>query len=110
MDLSEIISELGLSDILIKVTLKVPKRIGDEYKAGRLAGSQPGYWGGCHYDYQKDFQCPEAPKRPMSFDSRRIHQLKQTRVLVVYNCFTWGGREHSDWVPIENCDFEIVRK
>jgi hypothetical protein len=79
-------------------------------KSGRFAGLQAGRWGGGHYNYEKDTQHPELPKMPHSFSSLRMHQIKQTRVQVVYNVFEFGRTEHSDWIPLDNCDFEIVRK
>jgi hypothetical protein len=100
----EILQKLNLIDREIKVTLIKPVRTkdADDYKSGKLIGFKAGLNGVVNYNYKNGI--------PMSFNSSRIHQIKPIMVHVEYPVFEFQGKCYSDWVPIDNCTFEIVGK
>jgi phosphoribosylaminoimidazole (AIR) synthetase len=101
MDYDQLQSALGLDgkEIIVKLIKPIrtaQKGIEDVYKTGRVAGFKPGIYGGGHYG-----------KHGRSYDSTRRHWIKKPKVLVVYNIFTYGKSEHSDWVDVDNCAFSF---
>lgn len=86
----------------IKVKVIKPIRTGDHYKHGSIIGFKCGIWGGGHFDYEKG--------SPMRFDSRRIHQLKEPKIHVQYNVYDFGGKVHSDWIPMSYLEISYEPK
>jgi hypothetical protein len=102
MTFDVLLSEVGLMNREVIVTLIKPLRQQEYYTKGRLTGFKSGLWGGGHYNYRNGV--------PMSFDSQRIRCIKKPKVHVTYDIFDFGGRMHSDWVDIDNCTFQIIKK
>ncbi len=102
----ELLQKLNLIDREIKITLIKPVRTKDNsddiFKTGKLIGFKPGLMGRGHYNYKNG--------TPMSFNSGRIHQLKPAMVQIEYSVFDFGKKLYTDWVPIDNCTFEIVQR
>ena len=108
MSWEELLKMWQLDDII--VTIKEPLRKDEVYKKGRLTGFKSGLFGGGHYNFQRDKDLPNSRSVPMSFSSTRKHWIRKPKVHVTYNIFTWGlagGKEHSDWIDIDNCTFEF---
>jgi len=97
MNWEELIQKWQLDDIV--VTIINPVRKEEWYKTGRLTGFKSGLWGGGHYNYKNG--------KSHSFDSTRVRCLKKPKVQVTYNVFTYRGKEHSDWIDFDNCEFTI---
>ena len=101
MTFDVLLSEVGLMNRDVLVTLINPLRKEKIYKQGKLTGFKSGLYGGGHYKYKNGV--------PTAFDSRRIRCIKKPKVHVTYNIFEFGGREHSDWVDVDNCKFQIIK-
>lgn len=101
MDWTELLAATQLEK-RIEVTIINPVRKDDSYKKGRMIGYKSGIIGGGHSNFKKGVPC--------SFDSSKRKWIKRPKVLVEYNCFTFGTRAkmHSDWIDIDNCTFEII--
>lgn len=99
MDYSELSTLWQLDDI--EVTVINPIRKQDYYKTGRLTGFKYGIWGGGHSNFKNGI--------PRSYDSSKRYWKKKPKVQVTYNVFEYGRREHSDWIDVDNCTFEIKR-
>lgn len=108
MDWSELLRLWNFENIV--VTIKNPVRKDDWAKKGRLAGFKAGLYGGGHRNWQKIDKQDGSPKIPYSYDSSKRHWIKRPKVLVVYNCFVWGGSEYNDWVDVDNCEFTFKEK
>lgn len=101
MDWSELLIAMNIGDADIIATLITPlRKDGDSYKSGKVVGFKPGVYGGGHSRYKNGV--------PMSFDSTKMCWKKKPKVFVAYNCFTYGKSQHTDWVDVDNCTFEIV--
>lgn len=98
MDWTELLAAMQLDKDII-VTITKPVRNGEPYTHGRLTGFKCGIFGGGHYNYKDGM--------PQSYDSTRRHFIKPPKVHVTYNIFQFGGKEHSDWIDVANCIFEI---
>lgn len=85
---------LGSNNYEIIAYMEKPynNRKGDIYLSGKVLGFIPGLYGGGHYNYRNGI--------PMTFDSRRMHWLKEPKVMVFYNCFEYGKKQHSDNIKI----------
>lgn len=85
----------------IIVTIINPVRKEEYYKSGTLHGYKAGILGGGHHRYKNGV--------PMRFESARIHWIKKPKVLVTYNVYNIypGGKQHSEWIDVDNCTFEI---
>jgi hypothetical protein len=94
----DLVESVGLSNTVIRVVVINPIRKEEHYKEGRMTGFKSGLMGGGHYNYKNGI--------PNSFDSRRIHWLKKPKVHVTYDIFEFHGREHSDWIDLDNCLFK----
>lgn len=92
-----LIKLIGLERIV--VIIKKPVREGAFYTQGELTGFKSGIFGGGHYNYKHG--------EPHSFDSRRLRFIKPPKVHVTYNIGDYGGRQHSDWIDVENCLFSF---
>lgn len=95
MDLYELISKFGLDEVEIVANIKKPVRNGDPYQKGTVEGFKPALIGAKVWGNSKH----STRKSPVL--------LKQAKVLVVYNAFTFFGKVHFDWISIDNIDFEI---
>lgn len=98
MNFSELINELNISGRKIKVNIINPVRNAECYKTGELVGYKSGIWGGGH-----KFKKGEMT----SFNGLNRGWVKKPKVQVAYNTFTFGKSQHSDWIDVDNCDFEI---
>jgi len=83
----------------IKVTILNPVRKDDWAKEGMLTGFKCGIWGGGHWNFKNGMA--------KSFSSSRMHWKKKPKVHVTYNAFEYGKSFYSDWVDVDNCDFNI---
>ena len=97
MEWSELLDKMKLDEI--EVTIIKPTRKEESYKKGRITGFKCGIFGGGHYKYKNG--------QPMAYDSSRRHWIKKPMIHVTYPIFTYGGKEHSDWIPFDNCDFNF---
>lgn len=102
MDYGTLLDVLGFGKRDIIVTIINPVRKEEYYKEGRLVGFKSGIWGSGHSNYKNGF--------PHSFDSSKQHWIKKPKIHVAYNIFTFGGKDHSDWIDVDNCRFKIVKK
>ena len=103
MDFNELMTILGVGNASIRVTIINPIRKETEtYKYGTMMGFKPGLWGGGHKNYKNGI--------PTSFCSLDQHWLKKPKVFIAYDVFTFGEKTHSDWIDVDNCEFEIVKK
>ena len=105
MNLSELLVQLKIMDKKIIAHLVIPVRKEEEYKSGEVIGFKPGIYGGGHSEYKKE---REGITRPHSFNGLNMYWLKKPKVMISYSCFTYGKRQHFDWVDIDNCNFEII--
>ncbi len=94
MNWEELLKVWQLDNII--VTIKNPvrkeKAVGDVYKTGRITGFKTGLWASRINKWQHG--------GPM-------HCIKKPKVHVTYNIFDWGGKEHSDWIDFDNCEFTL---
>jgi hypothetical protein len=102
MDFKELYEYFNLDKINVRVTLIKPIRNGEEFKTGRITGYKAGLYGGGWYNYKDGV--------PQSFNSTRIHCKKKERIQITYGVWQFHGKELSDWVDIDNCEFEIIQK
>ena len=88
----------------VEVEIINPTRKEDCYKRGSLKGFKAGIWGGGHKRFVKGV--------PHSFCSSDTHWIKKPKVLVAYNIFTFGhrGKQHNEWIDIDNCTFSFKAK
>lgn len=100
MNFSELLVALNLGNSDIIVTVVKPVRKDSIYKTGKVTGYKSGLWGGGHKSWKNGFF--------QSYCSLDQHWIKKPKVHVTYNIFEWGGKEHSDWIDVDNCTFEIV--
>lgn len=105
MNWDELTDTLQLNDI--RVTIIKPLRISanHEYETGMMIGFKSGIFGGGWKRRSRDGHWHEG-----SFSSLKMHWIKKPKVQVAYNSFTWGKSQHSDWVEVDNCTFEIIKK
>lgn len=98
MEFSELISALGLNEKIVVATLLKPVRNGEYYKSGEVRGFKPAIIGTkVSVGFNKGHGSASYP-----------YVLKQAKVMVVYNVGTYGKTAHFDWVPVDNCSFEVV--
>jgi hypothetical protein len=110
MNYTELLQSLNLSGREIIATIIKPVRNEEEYKQGRVIGFKPGIRGGGHSDYSKDSQDRDGYRgsHPHSFSSLDIRWIKKPKVLIVYSVIDFmRGKEHWDWIEVDNCTFEI---
>ena len=101
MNFDEVINALGLSDKNIRATLINPLRNGEIYKYGKVIGFKAGQLSG-HSKYKKGI--------PQRFDGTKMRWIKKPKVFIAYDIFTFGKSQLTDWVDIDNCEFEILDK
>lgn len=89
----------------VRVTILSPVRRGESYTQGTVQGFKAGVIGGGHKFMKKDGEFESH-----SFDSSNLKWLKKPRVFVVYDVFTFGGKQHCDWIEVDNCEFEIIKE
>ncbi len=99
MDWSELLTVMQVEQII--VTVINPIRKGDCYKTGELQGFKCGIFGGGHSRFKNG--------APHSYDSSKRKWIRKPKVLVAYNIFTYGKSQHSDWIDVDNCTFEIKK-
>lgn len=104
MNWNKIIKILGLEDKTLQANIINPIRKPingdvDIYSKGKVIGFKPGTLGGGH-KYKKG--------KLKSFDSLDFKWLKKPKVLVLYSIFDWGGKQHIDWIDVDNCTFELI--
>ena len=107
MNWNELLTAIGADDKEIIVTVINPVRKGFDiddnvYKKGKLTGFKTGVIGGGHSSWKGGM--------PQRFDSSKLRFIKKPKVHVTYEIFTYGKREHSDWIDVDNCEFEIKEK
>ncbi len=83
-----------------------PVREGEIYKKGKITGFKAGLIGG-GWKFKKGIRC--------SYDSSKQKFLKRPKVHVTYNIFDYFGKEHSDWIDVNNVEFlfenpELIEK
>ena len=98
MSFENLYQEMGLNRREVLVTLINPVRKGEYYKQGKLTGFKSGIYGG------------GWNSKHTSFDSTKMHWIKKPKVHVTYNVFEFFKGQHSDWVDIDNCVFNVVKK
>lgn len=98
MNWDELLESTALGKDVIVTVIK-PLRKEEYYKAGRMTGYKSGLYGGGHSNYRNGVPC--------SYDASKRRWIKKPKVHVTYNVFTYGGKEHSDWISVDNCIFEI---
>ncbi len=86
----------------IEVTVINPVRKDEVYKKGRLTGFKSGLYGGGHSRYKNGM--------PHEYSSLKRRWIKPPKVHVTYSIFDFGGKEHSDWIDVDNCIFEIKKE
>jgi hypothetical protein len=109
MNYTELLQAIGLDKKEIIATIIKPVRNEEVYKTGTVIGFKPGLFGGGHSNWKKDSQQKDGRgmAQPHSFSSFDMHWIKKPKVLIVYNAFTFGKRQHWDWIEVDNCTFEI---
>jgi len=101
MTFDVLLSEIGLGNREIIATIINPIRKGEYYKQGRVTGFKSGLWGGGYSNYKNGV--------PHAYESTKRDWIKKPKVHITYNIFTFGGKEHSDWVDADNCTFQIIK-
>lgn len=97
MNWNELLTEIRLDEI--EVTIINPVRNEPFYKKGRMTGFKSGVIGGGHYRYKNGVA--------MAFDSSRLRWVKKPKVQVTYSVADYGGKQHSDWIDYDNCEFNF---
>jgi len=97
MTWDELHGMLNISNI--RIELIKPLRNDSHHTVGSFAGFKSGLFGGGHSKFKNGIA--------HSYDSRKRHYIKRPMICIAYDIFDYGGKQHSDWVDIDNCIFTI---
>lgn len=99
MNWNEVVEQTPLIGCRVKIIKPLRTKDVEYFKEGKVMGFKAGIYGGVHSNYDEGV--------PMSFDSSKQHWIKKPKVLVTYDIHVFGKGPISDWVPVDNCIFEL---